>query len=49
MIQRDEPLTHNFVRKHYLAELAGLMTEGVAQAEAEFGKAYDLSKPGLPH
>ena len=21
----------------------------VAQAEAEFGKAYDLSKPGLPH
>ncbi|TYQ20283.1 UNVERIFIED_ORG: cobaltochelatase CobN subunit [Zoogloea ramigera] len=48
VIQLDEPLTHNFVRKHYLAELAGLMTDGVAQGEAETRAAYRIfgAKPG---
>jgi cobaltochelatase CobN len=48
VIQLDEPLTHNFVRKHYLKELADLMVEGVDQQDAETRAAYRIfgAKPG---
>jgi cobaltochelatase CobN len=48
VIQLDEPLTHNFVRKHYLKELADLMVEGVDQKAAETRAAFRIfgAKPG---
>ncbi|SFL54524.1 cobaltochelatase subunit CobN [Rugamonas rubra] len=48
VIQLDEPLTHNFVRKHYLAELGDWIGQGLPQEEAEQRAAYRVfgAKPG---
>jgi cobaltochelatase CobN len=48
VIQLDEPLTHNFVRKHYLAELGDWIGQGLPQQEAEQRAAYRVfgAKPG---
>ncbi|MFM9437033.1 cobaltochelatase CobN [Janthinobacterium sp. CG_23.3] len=48
VIQLDEPLTHNFVRKHYLAELGDWIGQGLPRDEAEKRSAYRVfgAKPG---
>lgn len=48
VIQCDEPLTENFVRKHYLAELGDWVGKGLPQAEAAERAAYRIfgAKPG---
>ena len=48
VIALDEPLTHNFVRKHYLAELADWLGQGVDQEEAKRRAGYRIfgAKPG---
>ncbi|MHB8745915.1 MAG: cobaltochelatase subunit CobN, partial [Gammaproteobacteria bacterium] len=48
VIALDEPPTQNFVRKHYLAELAALVDKGLAEDEASCRAAYRLfgAKPG---
>jgi cobaltochelatase CobN len=44
----DEPLTQNFVRKHYLSELGDWVGQGVAEEEAKLRAAYRIfgAKPG---
>ncbi len=44
----DEPLDHNFVRKHYLADLAANIAAGLDAPEAELQARYRIfgSKPG---
>ncbi len=48
VIQLDEPLTHNFVRKHYLAELGDWIGKGLPRDEAEKRSSYRVfgAKPG---
>jgi len=48
VIQLDEPLTQNFVRKHYLAELGDWIGQGLPQDEAERRAGYRIfgAKPG---
>ena len=48
VIALDEPLTHNFVRKHYLAELADWLGQGLEQDEAARRAGYRIfgAKPG---
>ena len=48
VIALDEPLTKNFVRKHYLAELGEWIGKGLAANEASRRSAYRLfgAKPG---
>lgn len=48
VIALDEPPTHNFVRKHYLAELADWLGQGVDQDEATRRAGYRIfgAKPG---
>ncbi|MFB9242938.1 cobaltochelatase subunit CobN [Massilia antarctica] len=48
VIQLDEPLTHNFVRKHYLAELGGWIEQGLSQEEGARRASYRVfgAKPG---
>ncbi|USX17621.1 cobaltochelatase subunit CobN [Oxalobacteraceae bacterium OTU3REALA1] len=48
VIALDEPPTHNFVRKHYLAELADWLGQGVDQDEAARRAGYRIfgAKPG---
>ncbi|MDP9348632.1 MAG: cobaltochelatase subunit CobN, partial [Gemmatimonadota bacterium] len=44
----DEPLEQNFVRRHYLADLAALVAEGLPQPDAERRARYRIfgSPPG---
>ena len=44
----DEPLTQNYVRKHYLAELDSWLGKGLEQAEAKRRATYRIfgAKPG---
>ena len=48
VIVLDEPLTQNFVRKHYLAELGEWVGKGLSQAEAVRRASYRIfgAKPG---
>ncbi|PKO83019.1 MAG: cobaltochelatase subunit CobN [Betaproteobacteria bacterium HGW-Betaproteobacteria-11] len=48
VIALDEPLTQNFVRKHYLAELGEWIGKGLSQAEAARRAGYRVfgAKPG---
>lgn len=48
VIALDEPLTQNFVRKHYLAELSELVGKGLTQENASQRAAYRIfgAKPG---
>ena len=48
VIALDEPATDNFVRKHYLQEVAGWAVKGLAPAEAARRAAYRVfgAKPG---
>ncbi|HWW71346.1 MAG TPA: cobaltochelatase subunit CobN, partial [Duganella sp.] len=48
VIGLDEPLTHNFVRKHYLAELADWLGQGLDRDEAQRRAGYRIfgAKPG---
>ncbi|KPL87962.1 cobaltochelatase subunit CobN [Ardenticatena maritima] len=48
VIERPEPLDRNFVRKHYLDDLARLMAQGLSANEAERRARYRIfgSKPG---
>ncbi|MDQ1923243.1 cobaltochelatase subunit CobN [Massilia pseudoviolaceinigra] len=48
VIQLDEPLTQNFVRKHYLAELGGWIEQGLTQEEGARRASYRVfgAKPG---
>ncbi|HEX7984422.1 MAG TPA: cobaltochelatase subunit CobN, partial [Duganella sp.] len=48
VIRLDEPLTHNFVRKHYLAELADWLGQGIEEDEAARRAGYRIfgAKPG---
>lgn len=48
VILLDEPPTHNFVRKHYLAELAEWLGQGIEPAEAARRAGYRIfgAKPG---
>jgi cobaltochelatase CobN len=48
VIQLDEPPTHNFVRKHYLAELGDWIGQGLPEDEAKQRAAYRVfgAKPG---
>jgi cobaltochelatase CobN len=48
VIALDEPLTQNFVRKHYLAELGELISNGLSEDEASQRSAYRIfgAKPG---
>lgn len=48
VIALDEPLTHNFVRKHYLAELAEWLGQGHDHEEAARRAGYRIfgAKPG---
>jgi cobaltochelatase CobN len=48
VIVRDEPLEQNFVRKHYLADLAEALAAGASDGEAAERAAYRIfgSKPG---
>lgn len=48
VIQLDEPLSQNFVRKHYLAELGDWIGQGLSEDEASERAAYRIfgAKPG---
>ncbi len=48
VIALDEPLTQNFVRKHYLAELSSLTGNGLSENDASQHAAYRIfgAKPG---
>ncbi|NHZ34042.1 cobaltochelatase subunit CobN [Massilia rubra] len=48
VIALDEPLTHNFVRKHYLAELGGWIEQGLSPEEGARRASYRVfgAKPG---
>jgi cobaltochelatase CobN len=48
VIALDEPLTQNFVRKHYLAELSDLIGKGLTEEDASHRAAYCIfgAKPG---
>lgn len=48
VIALDEPLTHNFVRKHYLAELGGWIEQGLSPDEGARRASYRVfgAKPG---
>ena len=48
VIALDEPLTDNFVRKHYLAELGDWVGKGLSESEAAQRSAYRVfgAKPG---
>lgn len=48
VIERPEPLDRNFVRKHYLDDVARLMAQGLPAEEAERRARYRIfgSKPG---
>ncbi len=48
VVALDEPLDQNFVRKHYVADLAAYLAEGLPREEAERRARYRIfgSKPG---
>jgi cobaltochelatase CobN len=48
VIALDEPLSQNFVRKHYLAELGELIGKGLSEKDASQRAAYRIfgAKPG---
>jgi cobaltochelatase CobN len=48
VIQLDEPLSQNFVRKHYLAELGDWIGQGLSEDEASERAAFRIfgAKPG---
>ena len=48
VIAQDEPLSQNFVRKHYLAELGVLTSNGLSEDEASRRAAFRIfgAKPG---
>ncbi len=48
VIVLDEPLSQNFVRKHYLEELGSWVGKGLSQDEAELRASYRIfgAKPG---